>query len=119
MILTFVEMPRFSKQVADFLEDEEYGIFQNELMENPKRGDLIQGCNGIRKARIALSGRGKSGGGRVMYLYLPDRSLVLLFYLFRKSDAANLTKEQRNALGRLAQEIKDTFKNEKKRSSRF
>ena len=87
-------------------------------MENPERGDLIQGCNGIRKARIALSGRGKSGGGRVMYLYLPDRSLVLLFYLFRKSDAANLTKEQRNALGRQAQEIKDTFKNEK-RTSRF
>lgn len=53
-----------------------------------------------------------------MYLYLPDRSLVLLFYLFRKSDAANLTKEQRNALGRQAQEIKDTFKNEK-RTSRF
>jgi len=35
---------------------------QNELVEDPQRGDLIRGGGGIRKLRYALQGRGKSGG---------------------------------------------------------
>ena len=50
--------------------DEEYRRFQNELIEDPERGDLIQGTGGFRKARMRLAGGGKSGGARVIYLYL-------------------------------------------------
>lgn len=38
------------------------------LLENPRKGAVIEGMAGARKLRIKLEGRGKSGGGRVIYL---------------------------------------------------
>jgi len=51
---------------------------------------------------MALAGRGKSGGARVIYLYLPEDHILYLFLLFKKSDTANLSKSQRNQLGLIA-----------------
>lgn len=104
--LTFVETPLFSRQLIDCVGDEDYRAFQTALLRDPEQGDLLAGCRGLRKTRMALPGRGKSGGARVIYLYLPDHHLIYLFLLFKKSDAANLTKSQRNQLGDLARQIK-------------
>lgn len=106
MTLTFVETPHFTRQLLDCVDDGDYRAFQLELLEGPERGDLLVGCRGLRKARMALSGRGKSGGARVIYLYLPEDHLIYLFLLFKKSDTANLTKSQRNQLGLIAEQIK-------------
>ena len=38
------------------------------LLQNPQLGDVIEGTGGARKMRIALGGRGKSGGARVIYV---------------------------------------------------
>ncbi len=67
------------------------------------------GCHGLRKVRMALTGRGKSGGARVIYLYLPEDHIIYLFLLFRKSDTSNLSKSQRNQLGVIAEEIKAAY----------
>ena len=48
------------------------------LMDNPKAGDAIKGTAGLRKVRWGRPGRGKSGGVRVGYLDLPDRSWTYL-----------------------------------------
>jgi len=105
VLLTFIETPVFSRQLRECVDDEDYRAFQNELLRDPGRGDLLVGCRGLRKTRIALPGRGKSGGARVIYLYLPDQHLLYLFLLFKKSDTANLTKAQRGQLGELAEQI--------------
>jgi hypothetical protein len=107
--LTFVETPIFSSQLVDCVEDEDFRAFQNELLKNPIQGDLLVGCRGLRKTRMALPGRGKSGGARVIYLYLPEDHILYLFLLFKKSDTANLTKSQRNQLGLLADQIKSSY----------
>lgn len=107
--LTFVETPLFSSQLAECVEDEDFRAFQNELLKNPSQGDLLVGCRGLRKTRMALPGRGKSGGARVIYLYLPEDHILYLFLLFKKSDTANLTKSQRNQLGVLADQIKSSY----------
>lgn len=39
------------------------------ISENPEAGVVIKGTGGLRKMRIALQGRGKRGGGRVIYWY--------------------------------------------------
>ena len=52
---------------------------------------------------MALGGRGKSGGARVTYLYLPEHHILYLFLLFKKTDQANLSKSQRNQLGLLSE----------------
>jgi hypothetical protein len=114
MKLAFIELPKFTRQVAEYLDDDEYQAFQVDLIKNPERGDLIQGCHGLRKARIAFAGRGKSGSGRVMYLFLPEPQVIFLFYMFRKSDAENIDKAQRNQLGQFARQIKEAYSNEKR-----
>ena len=42
--------------------DEEYGGFQCRIAANPELGALIRGGGGIRKVRVAVGSRGKSGG---------------------------------------------------------
>ncbi len=104
--LTFVETPHFTRQLLDCVDDGDYRALQRELLENPELGDLLVGCRGLRKVRMALAGRGKSGGARVIYLYLPEDHLIYLFLLFKKSDTANLSKSQRNQLGLIAEQLK-------------
>lgn len=109
MTLTFIETPLFSRQLSECVDDEDFRAFQNELLRNPEQGDLLVGCRGLRKIRMALPGRGKSGGARVIYLHLPDDHILYLFLLFKKSDTANLSKSQCKQLGVLADQIKSCY----------
>lgn len=63
--MIFIELPLFSKYAA--FSDEELRALQLELLENPQAGALIPGSHGLRKLRVALEGRGKRGGARVIY----------------------------------------------------
>ena len=49
------------------LDDNSLLILEAALLENPQLGDVIEGTGGARKMQIQLEGRGKSGGGRVIY----------------------------------------------------
>ena len=60
--MEFIETPTFTRMVTALLSDDEYRHLQNELVEDPERGDIIKGGGGIRKLRYAAQGRGKSGG---------------------------------------------------------
>lgn len=109
MSISFVETPLFTRQIVENVSDEDYRAFQRELLADPERGELLVGCHGLRKVRMALGGRGKSGGARVIYLHLPEDHIIYLFLLFKKSDQANLSKAQRNQLGLLADQIKSEY----------
>lgn len=109
MSVSFVETPLFTRQIAESVSDEDYRAFQRELLADPHLGELLVGCHGLRKVRMALGGRGKSGGARVIYLHLPEDQIIYLFLLFKKSDQANLSKAQRNQLGLLADQIKSEY----------
>lgn len=77
----FVESKIFEKYRDDYLGDEEFRLFQAELMSNPKQGDVIQGTGGLRKLRVASKGKGKRGGSRVINTFLikNDASICSLF----------------------------------------
>jgi hypothetical protein len=105
-VLTFVETATFTRLITGLVADEDYAKFQHELAESPDKGDLLVGGGGVRKVRLAVGGRGKSGGARVLYLYLQHRGVIYLLYLFTKGDAANLSAEGKKAMRELAQEIK-------------
>lgn len=53
----FVESTIFEKYRNEYLSDEEFRLFQAELMSNPKQGDVIQGTGGLRKIRVTSKGR--------------------------------------------------------------
>ncbi len=88
---------------------------QNRLLENPEVGQVIQGTGGMRKLRVALEGRGKRGGARVIYYRLVDRQQILLLLIYDKSRADDLTAEQKRMLRALveAETLSETIAKEK------
>lgn len=58
---TFIEVPMFTKKWRALgLTDEILRDLQN-ILNDPKSGDVIQGTGGLRKIRIPMENRGKSG----------------------------------------------------------
>lgn len=68
------------------------------IAANPEAGEIIQGCGGARKLRVAKPGKGKSGGYRVITYFAGGRFPAFLLTVFGKNEKANLTKAERNAL---------------------
>lgn len=94
----FVESSLFEKYRHQYLSDEEYRIFQAELMLNPKQGDVIQGTGGLRKIRVASRGKGKRGGSRVIYYFLDEKCRFYLLTIYSKNEMTDLTAEQKRQL---------------------
>ena len=81
--------------------DEEFRVFQNELVENPEKGDLISKTGGFRKVRIAYGGRGKSGSGRVIYYWFNDDDQIYLVMGYAKNERSNLSDNEKAILRNL------------------
>jgi hypothetical protein len=60
----------------------------------------MQGTGGIRKLRWAKSGKGKSGGVRVIYYFHNESMPLFLPSLFGKNEKANLSHSERNLLAK-------------------
>ncbi len=87
------------------LGDDEQHELENILLENPRKGAVIEGLAGIRKLRIKLDGRGKSGGGRVIYLDILEKEKIYLLFAYPKNVQEDLTSEQYRLLRRMAEAI--------------
>jgi hypothetical protein len=78
-MLTVIETRAFLRTTAPFWSDEDRAEFVSWIAANPLAGDLIVGSGGLRKVRWAASGRGKSGGARVItYARLNDGEVWLM-----------------------------------------
>ena len=88
------------------LDEEHLKKLENILLENPKIGDVIQGTGGARKMRIYLEGRGKSGGGRIIYLDVFEKEKLYLLFAYPKNVQENLTDEQKHSIKLLIDAIK-------------
>ena len=84
-MITFVESPLFTKQVRDYLTDDEYGVFQSFLVSNPETGSVVRGSGGVRKVRWNRRGTGKSGGVRVLYFARTEAGEIWLLLIYAKS----------------------------------
>jgi hypothetical protein len=101
MLITVTELPEFIKKSEALLNDGERKALIDYLAAHPRSGDLVEGTGGIRKLRWARSGRGKSGGVRVIYYYYDEHIPLFLLTLFAKNEKANLSKGERNELAKL------------------
>jgi len=112
MKLTFIELPLFTNLVTQITEDYYLNQLQNDLLKNPEKGDIIPRLQGLRKVRMALQGRSRAAGARVIYLYLPQHHTIIFFYIYTKAKAENLTPEQEKRLRAAVQTIKLEFRHE-------
>ncbi len=107
--MVILETTIFTKIITKLLDDEDYRSLQNELIEFPSIGDLIQGSGGLRKVRWKLSGRGKRGGIRVIYYWAVNHDQIFMLYGYEKNESENLTKDQ---ISMLKNAVISEFKNE-------
>jgi hypothetical protein len=83
--MLFIEFPAFTRAVTK-LPDDDYAIFQLELIADPEQGALIRGTGGFRKARMAF-----------------PSAVVTLYAKARKADLSNA---EENELRKISAEIR-------------
>lgn len=76
------------------------------LLKDPQMGDVIEGTGGARKLRIQLEGRGKRGGGRVIYLDVFEQENLYLLFAYPKNVQEDLTPEQKKAIRNMIEAIR-------------
>ena len=111
--MVYIESRAFTRrlhQLAGASALDVLNAIQADLLNNPERGDLVQGLGGIRKARCSnpTRGKGKRGGYRYLFLYLQQQEHVHLLYLLDKDEQEDLSNDERKALRALVAEIKET-----------
>lgn len=95
---TFIETTVFTKQKQGLLTQQELEKIQNELLDNPDIGRVIEGGNGIRKLRVKRQGMGKSGGSRLIYFNRLDCGKIYLMFIYPKNEQEDLTPAQKKLL---------------------
>lgn len=104
----FVMTSSFERSWAAMdLGDDELEMLQSMLIEDPEVGDVIQGTGGARKVRIPLEGRGKSGGGRVIYVDVVVRKWIYLLMAYPKNVQTDLSPNQKKMVRKLVERIKE------------
>jgi hypothetical protein len=109
-LLTFVETNVFTKRMSVLGLEESLRGLQLELLDNPEAGDVEPGTAGLRKVRLGdpARGKGKRGGARVHYLWLPHRGRIYLMFVYGKNEASTLTTDQKKKLRAVVAQIKAT-----------
>ncbi len=87
------------------LDDKDARELEQALLQNPQLGDVIEGTGGARKLRIHLEGRGKSGGGRVIYVDVFRAEKIYLLFAYPKNVQDDLTPDQKKQIRRLVEAI--------------
>ncbi len=99
--MEFIETTGFSKLREIYLNDIQFNLLQLYLMNFPGAGDLIKGSGGVRKVRWGLPGHGKRGGLRVIYYWMTRADQILFLTVYRKTEAADLSKKAIKEMRRL------------------
>lgn len=109
---TVTELKAFRKAAERAgMSEEDIDDLIDYLGENPEAGDEVEGTGGCRKLRFSIRGnnKGKSGGVRTITLYTGEDLPVFLITVFAKSVKVSLTRDERNALKKLAKDIVDEY----------
>ncbi len=98
MMITVIETRAFIARAERLLSEDSRSSIIDFISANPEAGEIMEGTGGVRKLSVALPGRGKRGGARVVYYYHNQGYPVFLLGLFAKNQKDNLTKAERNKL---------------------
>lgn len=92
--MEIIETPIFTRKINKILPDDEYRKLQWELAVNPEAGMFILGCQGLRKLRWIIPGKGKRGGLRIIYYWYTQDEKIYMLLPYKKSEQEELTRVQ-------------------------
>ena len=110
MTRTFIQTKEFSRNWDNLgFNDEDLRLLEIDIMKNPDKYPVMQGTGGLRKARVALENKGKSGGARVCYVDFVFAETVYLITVYGKNEKDNLSKEERNEVKKVIEMLKNSL----------
>ena len=89
---------------------EEMAAVVDTIAANPEAGEIMPGCGGARKLRVAKPGKGKSGGYRIVTYFAGETFPAFLLTVFGKNEKASLNQAERNALAAITKRLTDALK---------
>jgi hypothetical protein len=107
---TVLETPPYLADAERLFSEDERTAIIDTVSADPQCGVVIPGTGGVRKVRVAASGRGKRGGARVIYLFGGDDVPVFLLAVFAKNEKSDLSPAERNSLGKITAEMLRTYR---------
>jgi len=87
------------------LTDNDLQELENAIIANPNIGKLIKGTGGLRKMRLPLFDRGKSGGVRVLYVDFISYEKTAIMNVYPKSIQETITDEQKHEYKKLIDQL--------------
>jgi len=84
---------------------------EREIAERPLKFPVISGTGGARKARVTIGNRGKSGGGRIIFVYVQDNADIYLLEAYAKNRQEDLSNQDKKALRILVDKLRKEKQN--------
>lgn len=105
--LTVVETSHYLNKASKLLSEKQLFDVVTTVACDPDAGEVMAGTGGVRKFRYAFStGKGKSGGARIIHLPLLAKGKVYLLDIFAKNEKSNLSKAERNEMAKIVKMMK-------------
>ena len=89
-------------------DDEDLRILELSILEHPEKYPIMKGTGGLRKARISIGRKGKSGGARVCFVDFIFVETVYLITVYGKKEKDNLSNAERNQIKKMIDTLKKT-----------
>lgn len=107
---TVVETRRYLADAERIFTAGERGAIVDLVAGNPRCGVVIPASGGVRKVRVGMSGRGKRGGARVIYLFGGDDVPVFLLAAVDKSEKSDLSAAERISMSKAVAEMLTNYR---------
>ena len=98
--------PTYERRVGQLLTHVEREVFEDVIAAAPERWPVMAGTGGVRKARVKVEGRGKSGGPRAIYFFHSLGSVIYMLTIYRKDEQDDLSDADKKEIKALVIEIK-------------
>ncbi len=113
MLVSVIETNSYLAKAEKIMSAVEREAVVSMISASPTIGDVIPGTHGLRKLRVPLQGRGKCGGGRVIYWYYNEGYPAILMWAFAKNEASDLSPTEKKSLVAASDKFTSQFRSVK------
>jgi len=98
---------RYEREAKRLLAEAEIATMESAIAADPEAHPVVRGAGGVRKARWARAGKGKSGGVRVIYYYWLRDSEIYMLSIYAKNEQADMDAADKKAARKFVEALKD------------
>ena len=97
--------PLYAKAISRLMDEADAQLAEELIARTWQQQPVIKGSGGMRKARIALDGRGKRGGARVIFVVRVQADNLILLDAYAKNDQSDVSPETLHRLKKILDQM--------------